>query len=74
MSTSRAARLCLACLLLWVPAPGLAVTVDVEIEGLSGEAFDNVRASLSILRRGNPRVPSNSPYIFEVALVICLDA
>ncbi len=53
MSTSRAARLCLACLLLWVPVQGLAVTVDVVIEGLSGEAFDNVRASLSILRRGN---------------------
>lgn len=42
----------LACTLLWIPERGAADTVDVVIEGLSGEALMNAQASLSIMQRG----------------------
>jgi translocation and assembly module TamA len=45
------ASLLLACILQWVPVPGVADTVTVVVEGLSGEALSNAQASLSIQQR-----------------------
>jgi translocation and assembly module TamA len=46
------AAVVLACTLLWIPARGIADTVDVVIEGLSGDVLMNAQASLSIMQRG----------------------